>query len=127
MGARVLSAAGWRPDCSQEQTLNIERAVPPGFDPRYPMVFGAPEASPFIPKKMAESMYTYLENTPKDQYLYVEVRVALEGGVGTLNAYCRSPTGGVLTRGWIKGLTVMDRIPTYLWESALEKALALVL
>ena len=125
LGARILTIVGWRPDCSAPHTRNIVRAVPPAFRSGHPIIFGAPDATKVLDKKVAAKIYEFLENESgaQEQCFRVEIQAFLEDGVGMLTAYTRDMRGTVTTAGWIMGLTVMDHAPVFLWESALYEAL----
>ena len=125
IGAQILNASGWRPDCAQAQDTNIERILPPRPSE------GAPLKSPRAGVlDMGDPKLCHLIDVldlTEPTGVVVHASAFFQGGCGASCACIRMMDDPPETQRWIMGVnSVSSGPPEYVIEGTLLHALRIV-
>ena len=101
VGAQILTASGWRPDCPREDTVNVARALPPPQSPQAPMVITPLECLEHLPTSTKEAMAYWEESTGSG--LEIAVSAFYQQGYG-VSCGCIQIQGHIIgMHSWVMG------------------------
>ena len=115
MGAQLLNAAGWRPDCTVANMTNLARVLPLGLAPGAPLIIGHPELMTNLNKENAEELSLWRKG--KGGKLRIFASAFFQQSVGVSCVYTECPSLPPVTQCWAMGVDPVSSGPP---ESVLE-------
>ena len=121
---QILSASGWRPDCTRPAKVNFDRAIPPGCKPGAALIDGGTDNMTWLSDKEIRCAKNLLESTTG--ILDIQEHSFYKSSIGLSSSYMCTPRGAISTQGWVLGVSNAEYPhPAYVREAPAAHALRL--
>ena len=135
-GMKLLSAIGWRPDCTKPAEINLKETLPPKCGKGREIIIGSVEFMEWQTEMRNEAENdsetssknedtAELKEAGPAQTLDIRIKTFFGKGYGYSCAYMASPDGGISTHGWLFGWVDGLSTPVYVHEFAILHACTL--